>query len=70
MSFKDGSSKIPHNCKGCIYRDSQGDRTCDYLLITGKIRGCSAEECNHYEPAFTGSQKRAQRVAMRKKGIV
>lgn len=69
MSYKDGTPTVPKRCKGCIYRDSQGDRTCDYILITGKSRGCSVEECNHYQPVFTGSQKRAQRAAMRKRGL-
>ena len=69
MGFKDGKPTIPKKCKGCVYRDTSGDRTCDFILITGKSRGCSVEECNHFEPAYTGSQKRAQRAAMRKKGL-
>lgn len=69
MSYKDGTATVPKRCKGCIYRDTQGDKSCDYFVITGKQRRCIAEECTYYQPAYTGSQKRAQRAAMRKKGL-
>lgn len=34
-------------CKTCIYKTRQG-RGCDYILITGQRRGCSAENCDKY----------------------
>lgn len=39
------------NCKGCIYRRSlrsnnTGQTVCNYLLDTGKVRGCPADNCD------------------------
>lgn len=39
------------NCKGCIYRRSlrsnnTGQTVCNYLLDTGKARGCPADKCD------------------------
>jgi hypothetical protein len=39
--------------KDCRFRESskkKGDKTCDYMLITGQPRGCEACNCNKYEP--------------------
>ena len=69
MGFKDGKPTAPKRCKGCIYRATGNDNACDYFVITGKLRGCSVEECEHFEKAFTGKQRRAQRNAMRKKDL-
>ena len=39
------------NCKGCIYRRSlrsnnTGQTVCNYLLDTGKVRGCPVDKCD------------------------
>lgn len=36
-------------CKTCRYRASDYKRGCNYLLVTGHMRGCSADECDRYE---------------------
>lgn len=36
-------------CKTCRYRESEYKRGCNYLLVTGHMRGCDAEECSRYE---------------------
>lgn len=37
------------NCEGCKYYrllgDAAGLRACHYLLDTGEVRGCSADNC-------------------------
>lgn len=40
-------------CKTCRYRQGpwdtrQGRGSCDYLEITGHMRGCTPEDCNRY----------------------
>lgn len=35
-------------CKTCIYRARQG-RGCDYADLTGKLRGCPADQCDKYK---------------------
>lgn len=40
-------------CKTCRYRQGpwdtrQGRGSCDYLGITGHMRGCTPEDCNRY----------------------
>lgn len=45
-----GPNADRHLCRKCRYRH-EGGRGCDYILITGKERGCLAEECNMYEKA-------------------
>ena len=42
----------------CAYRagKSTGD-TCDYILITGKPRGCLISQCDKYRP---GRKKRSE----------
>ena len=38
-------------CKTCQYRAAESAKNgCDYYLITNKMRGCSVEECDRYEP--------------------
>lgn len=41
-----GQSKVDKHCKGCLYRssNSNGIKTCDYLLKTGILRGCPPGE--------------------------
>lgn len=39
------------NCKGCIYRwslrsNNTGQTVCNYLLDTGKVRGCPVDNCD------------------------
>ena len=37
-------------CKTCIYRAAADDpNVCDHILLTGRMRGCSVEECDRYE---------------------
>ncbi len=37
-------------CKTCIYRSREGTpRNCDYILVTGKRRGCPVEKCEKYK---------------------
>lgn len=36
-------------CKTCRYRESDYKRGCNYLLVTGHMRGCDAEDCSRYE---------------------
>lgn len=45
------SSKVLSNpkCKKCIYRSSKPGRySCDYNYLTGKMRGCSVEDCTRF----------------------
>lgn len=37
----------------CVYLGYGGDPTCDYLLRTGKRRGCPVENCIKYTPRGT-----------------
>ena len=32
--------------KGCMYREREG--MCDFILITGRPRGCDIENCDQY----------------------
>lgn len=34
----------------CQYRASQNLKTCDYILITGHMRGCPVQNCDKYKP--------------------
>ena len=36
--------------KDCRYMAKQNLKTCDYILITGKRRGCPVENCDKYLP--------------------
>ena len=37
-------------CRHCKYRAGYQDANgCDYYLITGKLRGCSVEECDRWK---------------------
>ena len=45
-------SVVTERCKGCIYSGEIlfGESCCDYILITGKKRGCPAgDECDKYD---------------------
>jgi len=45
-------------CKSCIYSrttTATANMACEYLLLTGKRRGCKVGECDKYEK---GSNKR------------
>ena len=35
-------------CRTCCYRGESGKNGCDYIWITGEMRGCSVEECSRY----------------------
>ncbi len=43
----------PLKCKGCKYRmmiaQNKNDTCCGYLLMTGRLRGCPAEDCDKYD---------------------
>lgn len=42
--------KNKKKCGTCIYRSAKEDiYGCDFILITGHMRGCSASECNKYK---------------------
>lgn len=46
------SETVDKHCKhkDCKYRGWVGGcRSCDYLLITGKLRDCNISECDKYE---------------------
>lgn len=50
---KDGKNWDRHKCKSCIYRSNgslkgKGAR-CEYILFTGKSRGCEVHDCNKYK---------------------
>ena len=49
--------KCPTYCKGCIYRSrSSGVTVCQYALMTGKLRGCPADEnCIHKTKSRVGT---------------
>lgn len=38
--------------KDCVYRSENCGWlvTCDYLLMTGELRGCPIEDCDKYTP--------------------
>ncbi len=45
------------SCMGCKYRQPMSDKvpvlwSCQYILFTGKPRGCPAESCDKYEYAL------------------
>lgn len=43
-----GDNADRHLCVDCKYRCKNG-RGCDYIIRTGKERGCDAAECDRYE---------------------
>ena len=67
MSYKKGPKHTPKRCIGCLYRQREAISVCGYCLTTGEPRGSSVEDCTHYIPAFTGSQKRAYLAMMKRK---
>ena len=67
MSFEKDCHHTPKKCKGCIYRETSGVSICAYSIITGKLRGCSVEECTNFVPKYTGSHKKAYEAMKRKK---
>lgn len=41
---------VPSKCKTCKYRASNFKHyTCDYLLLTGSMRNCDANNCTKYK---------------------
>ena len=36
--------------RDCVYMAKQTLRTCDYMLITGHMRGCPVKDCDKYRP--------------------
>lgn len=58
---------IRKKCKSCIYREDTKKRGCNFMYLTGKMRGCSAENCTRYEkgpkmtkanaPAWSGNNE-------------
>lgn len=50
MIMVNDNHKIRRKCTTCKYRsDKMNHNNCDYILITGKRRGCSADKCVKYE---------------------
>lgn len=53
-------SKVKQTCKYCGRISSPKatfSNTCDYLLKTGKRRGCNPEACDKYEPRELPNKK-------------
>lgn len=40
---------MTQRCRKCQYRSTYTD-TCDFLIITGRSRGCPVEACTHFAP--------------------
>lgn len=62
------TGKIRKKCKTCVYRMSKHEQgfmhgNCNYICITGKIRGCDVENCDKY---INGKKKRGKRLVRRK----
>ena len=37
-------------CRSCVYRAKAGaPNGCDYIHITGRMRGCPVKDCDKYE---------------------
>ena len=58
-----------YQCNSCIYRClasvGYGNATCDYMLITGKRRGCpGGNNCTKYEEGI--KKKRVSRLQFAK----
>lgn len=49
MAYLVDTSKARSKCKTCRWRASDEKRGCNYMVITGQRRGCSASKCNKYE---------------------
>lgn len=45
---ENGPNADRHLCETCKFRAEKG-KGCDYIIITGKQRGCDPGECNVYE---------------------
>ena len=62
--------KCPAYCKGCVYRSSSwSGNMCQYALITGKLRGCPADEnCirKTKKPRRNGNSKRGKEITLTK----
>lgn len=63
MSRADNTGHAPKRCHGCFYRRSNGYglSTCDFLYLTGIMRKCSPEKCEHYTTKTRGKKYREQR---------
>ena len=49
-------------CKGCIYSSTNSATStviCNYILITGRRRGCKLGECDKYEK---GNRKKSKQI--------
>ena len=68
-------TKLEPVCKRCFYRrgmngknyysgDSKAQSTCDYLLITGELRGCEPKGkiCEKFRPREAGSKKKVKMI--------
>lgn len=57
-----------HLCKNCVYRSKGNWRlnNCDYIVVTGHARGCSADRCNVYEAGYKARKKQLKIKKRRK----
>lgn len=44
-----GANADRHLCRTCCYRGKNYSNGCDYIWITGKMRGCKVEDCDKYK---------------------
>lgn len=38
-----------HLCRSCCYRGKRSLNGCDFIWVTGKMRGCKVEDCDRYK---------------------
>ena len=65
MEMKKTTDKL---CRSCIYScasSASATVSCNYLLITGKRRGCKIGECDKYEK---GKRKKTKNFLFAKNG--
>lgn len=43
----------------CVYANTNGEISCDYIGVTGHMRGCSPDDCTRYERS---TEKKKRRV--------
>lgn len=48
INQKKKAEQTGRRCSTCQYRSSSQNNLCDYMLITGKRRGCKSETCDKY----------------------
>lgn len=50
MSEEDIEKIFKRKCKTCSYRSGKyGEGNCDYILLTGHMRGCRPDDCDKYK---------------------